>query len=266
MMMTYETTRPRVDVSVSGLSKSYKRNGAGTLDVLEDLSFEVYHGELLCVVGPSGCGKTTLLRIVQGLEPPTQGTVWVNPDSIRKGSAYVQQSSVLLPWRTLIQNAALGLEVRGLLDRVSSRALYSTIEEFGLKDFEESLPGELSGGMKQRTALIRALASKPRLLFCDEPFSAVDFVTRLRLNTLFKKLCLVGGITTVFVTHNIEEAIFLGTRVIVLGGKPAHILEEYRPHLSEGAEDAVKCRSAPEFRELFERIWGDLRRGHEEEF
>lgn len=252
-----------VDISVSDVAKDFSSRNGTPLTVIQDITLEVRHGELVVIVGPSGCGKTTLLRVIQGLLQPSRGDIWINPDRRREGAAYVQQSAVLLPWRTLFQNVALGLEVRERIDSPRQRFLHEEIVSFGLEGFEDSLAAELSGGMRQRAALIRALASRPKLLFCDEPFSAIDFVTRLRLNTRFKFMCRVQGITTIFVTHNIEEAIFLGDRVLVMSGRPGRVVAEYEPDLSIGSEDAVECRKSPEFSDLFSRIWEDLRRGHE---
>jgi ABC-type nitrate/sulfonate/bicarbonate transport system ATPase subunit len=234
----------------------------GALQVLEKVSLQVEHGQLACIVGPSGCGKTSLLKLLVGLLKPSEGTIYVDPALLKGGAAYVQQSAPLLPWRTMLQNAALGLEVRSELTQARRQFLEALISEFGLKGFESSATSALSGGMKQRVAVIQALASKPRLLFCDEPFSAIDFVTRLELNTRFKFMCSVEAITTIFVTHNIEEAIFLGDVIFVMSGRPGRIVETYYPALSIGGEDAVRCRESPEFATLFMKIWSDLKERH----
>jgi NitT/TauT family transport system ATP-binding protein len=201
------------------------------------------------------------LKILAKLLVPTKGEVWIDPSQLKGGIAYVPQSPLLFPWRTLLQNASLGLELKGQLNSAGLERIKSMIEKYGLRGFEQSVPTELSGGMAQRVALIRALESKPRILFCDEPFSAIDFVTRLSLTTHFKFLCSVDKITTVLVTHNIEEAIFLGNKVIVMSGRPGRIIATHHPKLSVGSEDAVECRRAPEFGQLFVQIWKELKDG-----
>jgi NitT/TauT family transport system ATP-binding protein len=233
-------------------------NDSDRIVALADVSFKVSSGELFCIVGPSGCGKSTLLRIIAGLLPSTTGTIELDPQLVAGGVAYVPQESSLLPWRTALQNACLGLELKGDLNRVRVRSVRDSIEQYGLKGFERSLPLELSGGMKQRISIIRALESNPQLMLCDEPFSAIDFVTRLDLNTRFKRMCRVHAITTIFVTHNIEEAIFLADEIVVMSGRPGRIVASYRPRLSVAPEDAVKSRKSPEFSDLFVRIWNDL--------
>lgn len=249
-----------VDVKAVDLTKVFDRDGS-PLTVIDDVSFEVKRGDLLSIVGPSGCGKTTLLRMLAGLLSPTSGQILLNPDRERSGVALIPQSAVLLPWRTLLQNATLGMEIAGRCSAASLERVRYQIEAFGLAGFENSLPEELSGGMAQRVAVIRALESQPRILFCDEPFSAIDFVGRLELNTRFKYMCKVQGITTIFVTHNIEEAIFLGDEIIVMSARPARIVSAYSPKLSIGSDDAVECRKSPEFADLFQQIWRDLKNG-----
>lgn len=252
--------RNGLDIIVEDLGKAY-RTGNDTLTVLDSLSFSVNRGRFLSIVGPSGCGKSTLLRLLAGLAEPTHGSVWLAPEQVKAGVAYIPQSALLLPWRTLLQNAAMGLELKGTLDSARVERISAEIGRYGLGGFERSIPSELSGGMAQRVSVIRALESRPRLLFCDEPFSAIDFVTRLSLNTRFKYMCRIQDITTVFVTHNIEEAIFLGDDVAVMSGRPARIVATYQPELSIGSEDAVECRKSPEFAEYFSQIWKDLSRG-----
>lgn len=253
-------------IRVDGVYKTY-RDGSRVVDALADITFKVCSGELVCIVGPSGCGKSTLLRILAKLEEPTDGTAWIDSAHLREGVAYVQQASALLPWRTLLQNASLGREVRDkALNPVRVENILQMIHKYGLDGFENSFPSELSGGMAQKVALICALQSRPRVLLCDEPFSAVDFVTRLELNTLFKNMCRLEAITTIFVTHNIEEAIFLGDRVIVMSGRPGpgRIVKTHTPYLSIAPYDAVLCRQSPEFSEYFLEIWADLRGSHDD--
>ncbi|WP_321471512.1 ATP-binding cassette domain-containing protein [uncultured Paludibaculum sp.] len=250
------------DIVADNLGKVFS-NGSESLTAIDSVSFTLARGRFLSIVGPSGCGKTTLLRMLAGLMEPTTGSVQLAPERVKAGVAYIPQSSMLLPWRTLLQNVALGLELKGPLSSSRVEKIVAEIHRYGLGGFENSLPNELSGGMAQRAAVVRALESRPHILFCDEPFSSIDFVTRLSLNTRFKYMCRVQTITTVFVTHNIEEAIFLGDEVAVMSGRPSRIVARYEPHLSIGSEDAVECRKSPEFSDLFVRIWRDLINGKE---
>jgi NitT/TauT family transport system ATP-binding protein len=235
--------------------------------VLTSIDLRVPRGELLAIVGPSGCGKSTLLKLIAGLFEPTSGRVHVDAERKESGISYVPQNPSLLPWRTARQNACVGMELKketggGSITATNLEFLDSLFDDWRLTGFEDRYPSELSGGMAQRVALIRALVSRPSILLCDEPFSAIDFVTRLRLNTEFKSLCKVRQITTVFVTHNIEEAIFLGTKVMVMSGRPGSVVSTYQPRFSRGGSNAVECRQAPEFERLFQSIWQDLESHH----
>lgn len=259
-----------VDIDVKRVSKGYVTNGQ-RLQVVTELDLKVDRGATLVVVGPSGCGKSTLLRLLSGAEAPDSGTVTPAPERAQH-SATIEQTAALLPWRTALQNAHIGTELR--IARGSRATPRQTFDHdalrrkilddfrlFQLSGFEDYYPSKLSGGMQQRVAIIRALQSEPRLLFCDEPFAAIDFVTRLALNTAFKKIRLEMGCTTVFVTHNIEEAMFLADRLLVLNGRPFKVVMDFRPRLSRFSEDAVKCRQSPEFQGYFDAIWEKLKPG-----
>jgi len=246
-----------VDIELAGVGFSYVV-GERPQVILQDINLKVDRGSFCCILGPSGCGKTTLLRIVSGELQAFSGALYIDEGRVKSGFALIPQSAPLLPWRTVLQNVTIGLELKGSLLKGQLEHVQGLIDEYYLRGSENLRPGELSGGMKQRTAVIRALASNPALLFCDEPFSAVDFVTRLALITKFKKLCKLSRATVLFVTHNIEEAIFLGDEIVVLGGRPTSIISRHRPSLSIHPEDAVECRRSPEFEPLFRAIWKDL--------
>jgi NitT/TauT family transport system ATP-binding protein len=250
-------------IQAQDVSFFYENKGRRRTDALRNVSLRVREKELLSVVGPSGCGKSTLLKLLSGLLEPSAGTI-TKTALADSTSAYIAQASSLLPWRTLLQNACLGLELRGRLNETTVEQVMRAIAEYGLRGFEDYMAEALSGGMQQRVAILRALVSEPRLLFCDEPFSAIDFVTRLRLNGVFKRMCQVYGITTVFVTHNIEEAIFLGDRIVVLSAHPGRVVAEYTPDLPAAvAHDAVRCRETSQFTTLFNQIWNDLQVAHD---
>ena len=251
----------RNDIVVSNLAVTYASK-AGKVRALEQVSVAVKRGQMCCIVGPSGCGKSTLLRALLGLVEVEQGEVFVDPTRLQEGIAFVQQDCPLLPWRTALQNACLGAEIRGSLNQVVVDRVRRQLTDLGLEGFEDNVTAELSGGMRQRVTIARALESRPAILLCDEPFSAVDFVGRLLLSEKFKYQCRVRGITTVFVTHNIEEAIFLGDVVVVMSGRPGTVKAIYHPSLSIGSSNAVECREAPEFGPLFKNIWQDLGSNH----
>lgn len=243
-------------VSFIGVSKSFQSVRAQRTVALAPISFSIEPGQFVCFVGPSGCGKTTLLRLTAGLLKPSGGSVDLNGYSGTFG--YVSQEPILYPWRTVLQNAALGLEAVGEMARPRVAGLKQHLQAYGLGDFLNHLPHELSGGMKQRVAVVRALAHKPGLLLCDEPFSQIDFVNRLRLTAQFRFACRVLKSTVMLVTHNIEEAIFLGDRVLVLSGRPGALVADHRIELGVPKTDPVEVRRDPEFQHLFKLIWSQL--------
>jgi len=242
-----------VDISVRGLRKVFDE-GENEVLAIDKIDFEVKRSEILSVVGPSGCGKTTLLRLLQGLIEPSAGTITIDPKRRCAGTAYIQQSPALLPWRTVLQNAAIGLELKGRCTRDAIQGVSARLDRWELGQLVNQLTSKLSGGEKQRVDIIRSLESKPALLFCDEPFSAIDYITRFRLSTEFKKLCRLEEVTVVFVTHNIEDAIFLSDEIVVLSRRPARVVAIHRPRLEIGSEDALKCRESPSFEPLLKTI------------
>lgn len=207
-----------------GIAKSFE-TASGALPVLEGIDVEVGAGELVCIVGPSGCGKSTLLRILAGLEQTDAGEFEFGDNYPR--TAFVQQNPNLLPWRTVLQNALLGLELHGKPTLEDILQIRQQLKRFGLGEFENALPEDISGGMTQKAALACALATRPTVLFCDEPFSAIDFVGRLPVMSEFREACRALGMAVLLVTHNIEEAILLGDRILVLTGRPAKLTASF---------------------------------------
>ena len=192
------------------------RRAFGDLVVVDHLTMDIAAGEFLAILGPSGCGKSTLLRIIAGLHTPDGGTLHVNPADTKFQTAFVFQDAHLLPWRTVLENAALPLELMGV-ERGERLARASRIlAEVGLQEAEDRYPSQLSGGMRMRVSLARALVTEPRLLLLDEPFAALDEITRFRLDVRLRDLWLERGMTVVFVTHSITEAAFLADRAVVL--------------------------------------------------
>jgi len=231
-------------VKVEHVTKSFTRSdGKGKASVLEDVSFTVEDGEIASIIGPTGCGKSTLLRIIAGIAPPDSGKITVGGkevvSSANPASAIVFQGFNLLPWRTAQKNIEFGLEAKGLTPEEREKVAQRFIDLVGLKGYEKYHPHELSGGMQQRVGLARALAIEPEVILLDEPFSSVDMLTRESLQQEVLHILMETKKTAIFVTHNIEEAIFLSNRVLSLGGKPATIRGVYDVDLPYPRTDEV---------------------------
>jgi len=200
------------------------------------VSLDVKDGEFVCVIGPSGCGKTTLLRIVAGLTPPTSGHVTIDGEEIRGPSrdrSFVFQEYTLLPWRTARENIGLGLELQGMAKRERFKLVQKYIDLIGLKGFEDAYPKELSGGMQQRVAIARALITDSKTVLMDEPFGALDAQTRNLMQEELLRIWRTSNKTILFVTHNVDEAVFLADRIIVLTARPGKVkktVEVGMPH------------------------------------
>ena len=228
---------------------------AGETEVLKNITFDVKEGEFIAIVGPSGCGKSTLLNIICGLTTAKSGS-YIMPENISIG--YMLQHDHLFEWRTIFENVTLGLEIQGKMNKENIEYVYSLLESYGLYEFKDKRPSELSGGMKQRAALIRTMALHPGILLLDEPFSALDYQTRLMVSSDIGKLIRRTGKTAILVTHNLSEAISLADRVIVLSHRPATIKEDMEIHLTIPDDSLLGYRSAPEFQYYFNELWGLL--------
>lgn len=212
-------------IELSHVSLAYE-DGAERLDVLADLSVTVRPGDALALIGPSGCGKSTILKMTSGLLKPTSGTLLVNGEEVskpRQATALIPQDLGLFPWKTVLQNASLGLTIRKIPKAEALGRARDALAQVGLADFERSYPKELSGGMRQRLALARALAMDADLLLMDEPLSAVDALLRESLQRLLLDLWQTRGHTQLLVTHSIEEAVYLGSRILVFSDRPASL-------------------------------------------
>ncbi|MBT3154316.1 ABC transporter ATP-binding protein [Streptomyces sp. CHD11] len=249
-------------LEVRGLRKVYEGSGRRT-EAVGDLTFTVAAGELVCLVGPSGCGKTTLLKCVGGLLRPTAGEVYLAGRKVvgpPPGTAFVFQEygRSLFPWMRVGQNVELPLRQKDL-GRVRRRALVAdALASVGLADAAGAYPWQLSGGMQQRVAIARALAYEPDVLLMDEPFAAVDAQTRADLEDLVRRLWRQRRITVVFVTHDIDEAVYLGERVLVLSASPTVVQEELTIDLPAD-RDQLHTRVAPRFAELRTRVYEQIR-------
>jgi NitT/TauT family transport system ATP-binding protein len=250
------TRRPKLEARGVSLALVNERTEQ-ELPVLHDIDLEVFEGELVCIVGPSGCGKSTLLNAVDGLIPVTSGTILVDGRAIDgpgPDRAMVFQHDSLFPWRTVLQNVMYGLDLQGRLSKsekiARARAL---VELVGLAGFADHYPHELSGGMRQRVNIARALVMEPQLLLLDEPFAALDAQTREFMQVELLKILAQAKTTALFVTHQINEAVFLSNRVVVLSARPARIKEVIEIELP--AERALALKHQPPFVALEQRIW-----------
>jgi NitT/TauT family transport system ATP-binding protein len=229
------------------------------LHVLDRISFEVYASEFVCVLGPSGSGKSTLLRILGGLLSPTAGRVDLDGQPVtrpRRGVGIVFQNANLMPWRTVLENISLPLEMQNLPREESQSRARELVELVGLAGFEDTLPLNLSGGMAQRVAIARALVHDPEVLLLDEPFGALDAITRERMGEELLRIWRVRSKTVVMITHDITEALFLADRVLVLSERPAHITLELQVDLPRPRQSDI--RYAPQFGLLARRLRGAI--------
>lgn len=242
-------------VTVNDLALTYQ-SADGEIEAISNVSFSVREGEFVSIIGPSGCGKSTLLSIVAGLLEPSSGEVRIDSDGESVG--YMLQKDSLFPWRTIRQNVQLGLDITGRRTPEAVEYADRLLKTYGLWDFCDSHPGQLSGGMRQRCALIRTLAVRPGLLLLDEPFSALDYQTRLAVADDIHSIIRREGKTALMVTHDISEAVSMSDRVIVLTRRPATIKSSYDITYAAGPGRPLECRDRPEFKDYFNRIWRDI--------
>ncbi|ODU62625.1 MAG: ABC transporter ATP-binding protein [Lautropia sp. SCN 66-9] len=248
-----QAERP-IAVRVAGVDKTY-RTKRGEVTALSALSLTVADGEFVTVVGPSGCGKSTILKIIAGLMPPSQGSVEVFGEPVtepRSDAGMVFQSPRLLKWRNVLDNVLLPIEILGLQRAKYTETALALLKLAGVDDFAKMRPGELSGGMQQRVAICRALVHDPRLLLMDEPFGALDALSRDIMNVELMKIWEERRKTTVLITHSIQEAIFLADRVLVMGGRPGTIVAEVPVDLPRPRHPSVRSTAA--FQRLSTRI------------
>ncbi|MDO4304574.1 MAG: ABC transporter ATP-binding protein [Bacillota bacterium] len=224
---------------------------------LNHISFQVHQGEFIAIVGPSGCGKSTLLSIIAGLLKPEEGEVVLDhANDMRIG--YMLQQDHLLEWRSIWKNVLLGPEITKTMSPAKEALAERLLKDYGLYRFKDKKPGELSGGMKQRAALIRTMVMEPALLLLDEPFSALDYQTRLMVSADIGSIIRKSGITAVLITHDLAEAISLADRILVMTKRPATIKEEIPIHLTVAENSPLAARSAPEFNNLFTFLWKEI--------
>jgi NitT/TauT family transport system ATP-binding protein len=244
------------EISFRGVSKRY-RSGP---PVLENITFTVEKGEFVSILGPSGCGKSTLLRMVAGLTPLSAGEIAVNgmtPVNARELMSFIFQDPTLLPWRTVERNVGLGLELEWVTRSARAQKVGAMLALVGLSAVAKLYPRQLSGGMKMRVSIARALATRPSILLMDEPFAALDEITRDRMNEELLRLQQEHGWTVVFVTHSVAEAVFLSSRIVILAPYPGRIYEEVKVGLK--SERTTAKHASQEFEDAVSRVSRILR-------
>ena len=248
-------------LSAQRLSMSFNVGTPQSVTAFNDVSFELMPRETLAIIGPSGCGKSTLFNVIAGLIAPTAGAVYIAGTRVSDATGqvgYMLQKDLLLPWRSVLDNVILGLEVRGEpLDRARETAR-RLVAAYGLSGFENAKPGTLSGGMRQRVAFMRTLATDPDVVLLDEPFSALDFQTRTLLQSDVKRIIEERGKSAILVTHDIGEALTMAGRILVLTHRPGRVRSVHTLDLDRSDPDPIRFRRNPRFQEYFELLWAEL--------
>ncbi len=239
-------------LKVKDISKKYQAEN-GEVEALKNISFSIEEGEFVSLIGPSGCGKSTVLSIIAGLEEKNSGTIEIDGEI-----GYMLQKDSLLEWLTIYKNALFGLEIRNQKTKENVEYVDNLLKKYNLYEFKDKYPNQLSGGMRQRAALIRTLAIKPKILLLDEAFSALDYQTRIMVTKDIYDILKNEHITTLMVTHDISEAISMSDRVIVLSNRPAVVKEIHKIEFEIENRTPLNCRESPKFSKYFDTIWKGL--------
>lgn len=241
-------------LEIKNLSKIYHTNKS-EIPAIENLNLNIKDGEFVAIVGPSGCGKTTLLSILCGLENKTSGEILFPKKELRMG--YMLQNDTLFPWLNILDNCLLGLRIKGEVNNENIERVKKLLDTYGLKEFIFKYPRNLSGGMRQRVALIRTLAINPDVLLLDEPFSALDYQTRLAVSDDVWKIIKKEGKTTIMITHDVAEAISMADRVVVLSNRPSRVKKIYNIEM-KNKSTPIKNRNLEEFKDYYDKIWKEI--------
>ncbi len=239
-------------LEIKNICKIYQAKN-GEVEALKNISFNVEEGEYVSIIGPSGCGKSTLLSIISGLETKTSGEIRTNGKI-----GYMLQKDNLLEWRTIYKNVLLGLEIQKENTQEEQEHVNTLLKKYGLYEFKDKYPAQLSGGMRQRVALIRTLAIRPKILLLDEAFSALDYQTRLMVTEDIYKILKNENITALMVTHDISEAISMSDRIVVLSHRPATVKNIYNIDFEIENRTPLNCRESPKFSQYFNLLWKEL--------
>ena len=247
-----EENKKSTILKVENICKTYQAPN-GEIEALRDINFTVKRGEFVSIIGPSGCGKSTLLSIIAGLEKKTKGNIYIDGKM-----GYMLQKDNLLEWRTIYKNVLLGLEIQKDVTQENMKYVDNLLRKYGLYEFKDKYPTQLSGGMRQRVALIRTLAIRPSILLLDEAFSALDYQTRLMVTEDIYKILKNENITALIVTHDISEAISMSDRVVVLSRRPATVQNIYDIDFEMENRTPLNCRESPKFSKYFNLMWKEL--------
>lgn len=257
--MTRRKTMEKI-LEVKNVTKKYQ-NKEGEILAIQNVNLRVKKGEFVSIIGPSGCGKSTLLSIIAGLEDKTSGEIYIEGEKVEGISpkiGYMLQRDCLLEWRSILSNTMFGLEIKGKKDKASKAYVEELLKKYDLYDFKDKYPSELSGGMRQRVALIRTLAVKPKILLLDEAFSALDYQTRIMVTNDIYNILQKEGITALMVTHDISEAISMSDRVVVLNARPGTVKDIHKIDFDMENRNPINCREKPTFSQYFNTLWKEL--------
>jgi len=247
-------------LEIKNITKIYQAKN-GEVKTLDNISFSVKKGEYVSIIGPSGCGKSTLLSIIAGLESKTEGDIYIDGEKtleLTSNIGYMLQKDSLLEWRTIFNNVLFGLEIRKMKTKENIQYAEKLLKKYHLYEFKDKYPSQLSGGMRQRVALIRTLAVKPKILLLDEAFSALDYQTRVMVTKDIYEILKNEGVTTIMVTHDISESISMSDRIIVLTQRPAKIKTIYDINFDIENRDPLNVRESAKFSKYFDSIWKEL--------
>ena len=248
-------------LEVKNISKKYQ-NREGEVEAIKNVNLDVEEGEFVSIIGPSGCGKSTLLSVIAGLEEKNEGEVYIEKEKIEGISekiGYMLQRDCLLEWRNVLNNTLFGLEIKGIKTRENIQYVEELLKKYNLYDFKNKYPSELSGGMRQRVALIRTLATRPKILLLDEAFSALDYQTRIMVTNDIYSILRKENITALIVTHDISEAISMSDRILVLSKRPGTIKEIHKIEFDIEDKTPLNCRQSPKFSQYFDTLWKELK-------
>ena len=247
-------------LKIENISKMYQAKN-GEIEAVKDINFTVDNGEFVSIIGPSGCGKSTLLSIIAGLEEKTSGKLYIDGEEsngITSKIGYMLQKDSLLEWRSIYKNVIFGLEIKKINTPENRKYVEELLKKYHLYEFKDKYPSQLSGGMRQRVALIRTLAIKPKILLLDEAFSAIDYQTRLMVTKDIYNIIKNEKVTTLMVTHDISEAISMSDRIVVLSERPATVKTIHTIDFEMENRDPLNVRESPKFSKYFDSIWKEL--------
>ena len=247
-------------LEIKDISKKYQHKNGETI-AIKNVNLKVKKGEFISIIGPSGCGKSTLLSVIAGLEEKSEGEIFIENEKVEGLSekiGYMLQKDCLLEWRTIYSNIMLGLEIKKNKNKENIEYAEKLLKKYGLYEFKDKFPNQLSGGMRQRVALIRTLAIKPKILLLDEAFSALDYQTRIKVTVDIYQILKAENITTIMVTHDISEAISMADRIVVLTQRPGSIKDIHEIDFKLEDRTPLNCRKTSYFSEYFNTLWKEL--------